>query len=98
MQKDRKNKELLSTERRRFLKLGAGFGITAAMVALSQNALGSEEASDQIGRKETELKAAAEHTMILGTAYAPGVSRSYPIMQLDFKENIQNASLGRIYV
>jgi TRAP-type C4-dicarboxylate transport system substrate-binding protein len=34
----------------------------------------------------------------LGTAYAPGVSRSYPIMQLDFKENIQNASLGRIYV
>ena len=98
MQKDCKNKEPLSTERRRFLKLGAGFGITAAMVALSQNALGSEEASDQIGRKETELKAAAEHTMILGTAYAPGVSRSYPIMQLDFKENIQNASLGRIYV
>ena len=85
-------------ERRRFLKLGAGFGITAAMVALSQNALGSEDASIQIGRKETELKAAAEHTMILGTAYAPGVSRSYPIMQLDFKENIQNASLGRIYV
>ena len=98
MQKDSKNKELLSTERRRFLKLGAGFGITAAMVALSQNALGSEDASDQIGRKETELEAAADHTMILGTAYTPGVSRSYPIMQLDFKENIQNASLGRIYV
>jgi TRAP-type C4-dicarboxylate transport system substrate-binding protein len=78
--------------------LSAGFGITAAMVALSRNALGSEEVSDNIGRKESELKAAAQHTMILGTAYAPGVSRSYPIMQLDFKENIQNASLGKIYV
>ena len=98
MQKDCKDKVLTSTERRRFLKLSAGFGITAALVALSRNALGSEEAADQIGRKETELEAAAEHTMILGTAYAPGVSRSYPIMQLDFKENIQNASLGKIYV
>ena len=98
MQKDCKNKALTSTERRCFLKLSAGFGITAAMVALSRNALGSEEAADQIGRRETDLEAAAEHTMILGTAYAPGVSRSYPIMQLDFKENIQNASLGKIYV
>ncbi len=98
MQKDFKDKGLTSTERRRFLKMAAGFGITSAMVALSKNALGSEEASVQIGRKETELKAAAEHSMILGTAYAPGVSRSYPIMQLDFKENIQNTSQGKIYV
>lgn len=98
MQKDIKNKRLPSSERRRFLKLSASYGITAAVVAMSQNALGSEEVSDNIGRKESELKAAAQHTMILGTAYAPGVSRSYPIMQLDFKENIQNASLGKIYV
>lgn len=98
MQKDRKDKALTSTERRRFLKLSAGFGITAAMIALSKNALGSEEASVQIAHKETELKAAAEYTMILGTAYSLGVSRSYPIMQLDFKENIQNTTLGKIYV
>ena len=90
MQNNFKDKGLTSTERRRFLKMAASFGITSAMVALSKNALGSEEASVQIGRKETELKAAAEHSMILGTAYALGVSRSYPIMQLDFKENIQN--------
>ena len=98
MQKDCKDKALTSTERRRFLKLSAGFGITAAMIALSKNALGSEEASVQIAHKETELKAAAEYTMILGTAYSLGVSRSYPIMQLDFKENIQNTTLGKIYV
>lgn len=98
MQKNFIDKGLTSSERRRFIKLSAGFGITAAIVALSKNVLSSEETSVQIARKETELKAAAEHIMILGTAYAPGVSRSYPIMQLDFKENIQNASLNKIYV
>jgi TRAP-type C4-dicarboxylate transport system substrate-binding protein len=98
MEKDSKQTGLTSTERRRFLKLGAGFGVTAAMVALSKGALGSEEASAQVVRQEAELMAASEHSMILGTAYAPGVSRSYPIMQLDFKENIQNTSRGKIYV
>jgi len=102
MQKDFKkdfiDKDLSSNERRQFFKLSASFGITAAMIALSKNALGSGEASTRIARNETELKAAAEHTMILGTGYTLGVSRSYPIMQLDFKENIQNASQGKIYV
>ncbi len=36
--------------------------------------------------------------MTVATAYILGASRSYPIMQLDFKENIQNMSNGRIYV
>jgi len=98
MEKDCKKTGLTSSERRRFLKLSASFGVTAAMVALSRSALGSEEASAQVVRKEAELKAAAAHTMILGTAYPIGVSRSYPIMQLDFKENIQNTSKGAIYV
>ncbi|UCD78022.1 MAG: TRAP transporter substrate-binding protein [Desulfobacterales bacterium] len=98
MENECKQTGLTSTERRRFLKLSAGFGVTAAMVALSKGALGSEEASALVVRKEAELKAAATYSMILGTAYAPGVSRSYPIMQLDFKENIQNTSRGKIYV
>jgi TRAP-type C4-dicarboxylate transport system substrate-binding protein len=68
------------------------------MVAFSKKAVGQEQDADLVVRKEAELKAAADHTMILGTAYAPGVSRSYPIMQLDFKENIQNTSRGKIYV
>ena len=98
MQKDLEDKQLSSVERRRFLDLSVRFGITAAIIALSKNALGSEEAASQVARKETALRDAAEHTLIFGTAYAPGVSRSYPIMQLDYKENIQNASLGKIYV
>jgi TRAP-type C4-dicarboxylate transport system substrate-binding protein len=98
MEKDRKKIGLISSERRRFLKVSACLGVTSAMVALSRSASGSEESSAQVVRKEAELKAAAAHTMILGTAYPIGVSRSYPIMQLDFKENIQNTSKGAIYV
>ncbi|MEM8826657.1 MAG: TRAP transporter substrate-binding protein, partial [Pseudomonadota bacterium] len=41
---------------------------------------------------------AAKHTMTVATAYILGASRSYPIMQLDFKENVQNATRGQIYV
>jgi TRAP-type C4-dicarboxylate transport system substrate-binding protein len=36
--------------------------------------------------------------MTIGTAYAMTADRSYPIMQLDFKENIQNATDGKVYV
>jgi TRAP-type C4-dicarboxylate transport system substrate-binding protein len=36
--------------------------------------------------------------MIIATAYVLGASRSYPILQLDLKENIQNATAGKVYV
>jgi TRAP-type C4-dicarboxylate transport system substrate-binding protein len=36
--------------------------------------------------------------MIIATAYVLQADRSYPIMQLDFKENIQNATDGKVYV
>ena len=36
--------------------------------------------------------------MVIATAYVLGASRSYPIMQLDLKENIQNATNGKVYV
>jgi hypothetical protein len=47
---------------------------------------------------ESEREAAAEHVMTIATAYILGASRSYPIMQLDLKENIQNATNGKVYV
>jgi TRAP-type C4-dicarboxylate transport system substrate-binding protein len=36
--------------------------------------------------------------MTMATAYVLGASRSYPLMQLDMKENIQNATQGKVYV
>jgi TRAP-type C4-dicarboxylate transport system substrate-binding protein len=90
--------ELQSAERRNFLKLTATGGFTAAMVAGAAGMLWSTEAVAQTQAEEREREAAADHTMTLATAYVLGASRSYPIMQLDLKENIQNATGGKVYV
>jgi TRAP-type C4-dicarboxylate transport system substrate-binding protein len=44
------------------------------------------------------LKLAGTGGFAAATAYVLGVSRSYTIMQLDLKENIQNATNGKVYV
>ena len=87
-----------SAERRRFLEITGKFGFTAAAVAAAAGTLGSSEASAQSAREERDREDAAEHVMTIATAYILGASRSYPIMQLDFKENIQNMTRGKVYV
>jgi TRAP-type C4-dicarboxylate transport system substrate-binding protein len=87
-----------SAERRNFLKLSAAGGFTAALVAGAAGTLWSTEAAAQTANEERDREKAAEHTMTIATAYVLGASRSYPIMQLDLKENIQNATNGKVYV
>jgi TRAP-type C4-dicarboxylate transport system substrate-binding protein len=90
--------ELASVERRNFLKLASTGSFTAALVAGAAGTLWSTEASAQSAGEEREREKAAEHVMTLATEYVIGTSRSYPMMQLDVKENLQNASNGKIYV
>ena len=90
--------ELQSAERRNFLRLTSTGAFTAAVVAGTAGTLWSDEAAAQTAKEEKERERAAAHRMIVATAYVLGASRSYPIMQLDFKENIQNATNGKIYV
>lgn len=89
---------LKSAERRNFLKLAGAGGFTAALVAGAAGSLWSTEAAAQTATEERDREAAAEHTMTIATAYVLGATRSYPIMQLDLKENIQNATNGKVYV
>ncbi|NRB33818.1 MAG: TRAP transporter substrate-binding protein DctP [Rhodobacteraceae bacterium] len=96
MDKDRK--ELASAERRNFLKLAGTGSFTAALVAGAAGTLWSSEAAAQTAKEEGDREKAADHIMTVATAYVLGASRSYPIMQLDLKENIQNATNGKIYV
>ena len=93
-----KSDELKSAERRNFLKLAGTGSFTAAVVAGAGGALWSDEASAQTANEEREREAAAEHVMTLATAYVLTADRSYPIMQLDLKENVQNATDGKVYV
>jgi TRAP-type C4-dicarboxylate transport system substrate-binding protein len=90
--------ELASVERRNFLKLASTGSFTAALVAGAAGTLWSTEANAQSAGEEREREGAAEHVMTLATEYVIGTSRSYPMMQLDVKENLQNASNGKIYV
>lgn len=95
---DIEKKEIIDAERRNFLKLSASGAFTAAVVAGVAGTLASPEAVAQTAKEERQREKAADHTMIIATAYVLGASRSYPIMQLDLKENIQNATNGKIYV
>ncbi|MGB3689558.1 MAG: TRAP transporter substrate-binding protein [Jannaschia helgolandensis] len=92
------NAHLYSAERRNFLKLAGAGSFTAALVAGAAGALWSTEATAQTANEERDREAAAEQVMTIATAYVLGATRSYPIMQLDLKENIQNATGGKVYV
>lgn len=98
MTKRNEVQEIQNFERRQFLKAAAAGGFTAAVVAAAAGTLGSDEAIAQTAKEERERKKAAKHTMTVATAYVLGASRSYPILQLDLKENIQNATAGKVYV
>lgn len=92
------DRELASAARRNFLKLTSAGGFTAAMIAGAGGFLWSSEATAQTANEERARENAADHVMTVATAYVLGASRSYPIMQLDLKENIQNATNGKVYV
>lgn len=96
--KDQPDDQMARASRRNFLKLTGGGAFTAAMVAGAAGMLWSDAAVAQTRAEETEREKAAEFTMVIATEYVLGASRSYPLMQLDLKENIQNTTNGRVYV
>ncbi len=95
-----KDYEIKSEDRRRFMELSAKFGFTAAALALTKGFIGAStaEAAAVTSNEEKERQNSAKYTMNVATAYRLGASRAYPIMQLDFKENVQNATNGQVYV
>ncbi|MEM0989553.1 MAG: TRAP transporter substrate-binding protein [Pseudomonadota bacterium] len=95
---EKTKREIESVERRNFMKLAGTGAFTTAVVAAAAGTLSSTEALAQTAKEEREREDAAEHVMTIATAYVLGATRSYPIMQLDLKENIQNATNGKVYV
>lgn len=90
--------ELRSEERRRFFELTAKFGFTAAVVAAGAGTLLSDEASAQTAQEEKERESAAKIKITLATEYRIGTTRSYPVIELNVKENLQNFTTGKMYV
>ena len=98
MTKEHDDTEIVRESRRNFLKLTSGGAFTAAVMLGAGGMLWSSEAAAQTRAEEAEREKAAEFTMVIATEYVLGASRSYPLMQLDLKENIQNTTNGRVYV
>lgn len=90
--------EQLQAERRRFLGAAGKFGFTTAVVAGAGGALFSQKALAQTAQEEQQRQRTAKVTMTIATEYRIGASRWYPLMQLNLKENIQNATNGYVYV
>jgi TRAP-type C4-dicarboxylate transport system substrate-binding protein len=84
--------------RRRFFQLTKTYGYTAALMTAVGASVFTEEAVAQTVKEERERKKAAKATMNLATEYVIGATRYYPIMQLNFKENVQNLTNGEVYV
>ncbi|MCB1366061.1 MAG: TRAP transporter substrate-binding protein [Rhodobacteraceae bacterium] len=87
-----------SRQRRDFLKLAGTAGFTVAAVAAGAGILGVAPAEAQTRAEESEREAAAKYVMTIATAYRLGTTRTFPVMQLQLKENIQNATRGQVYV
>ena len=87
-----------SMDRRRFLQLTRTYGYTAVAVTALGGAFFTEEAVAQTAKEEKQRRKAAKSTMNLATEYVIGATRYYPIMQLNFKENVQNLTNGDVYV
>ena len=72
-----------------FLELAGKGSFTAPMVAGATGVLSSSEAVAQTAAEERKREKEAAHVMTVATACVLGASRSYPILQLDLKENFQ---------
>jgi TRAP-type C4-dicarboxylate transport system substrate-binding protein len=90
--------EQIAQERRRFLQVARASGFTVAALAAAGGSLFSKAAVAQTRNEEEDRQKQAKHVMTVATAYVLGASRSYPILQRDFKENVQNATRGKVYV
>ncbi len=89
---------LESSERRDFIETTAKLGFTAAILSAAGCLTVSCKEIAAVLEDEKKSEKQAKVIMYIATAYRLGASRSYPIMQLDFKENIQNFSNNEIYV
>lgn len=92
------NIALASPQRRRFLQVAERYGFTTAVLASSGGFLWSDSAVAQTADDESAKQKAAKHNMIFATEYKLDSFKTYPIMQEAFKENLQNATKGALYV
>ena len=85
-------------DRRRFLYASARYGFGAAVVAASHGLLFDDQALAQVAADEAAKEAAAKVKMQFATEYKIEDYIKYPVMQAKFKENVEAATKGEVFV
>jgi len=84
--------------RRRFLAASGGYGFTAAAMAAFGGTLWNDRALAQGAADEAAKQKAAKVTMLFATEYKVEDWAVYAVPQAQFKQNLEAASRGAIYV
>ena len=84
--------------RRRFLETSGRYGFTAAVMASFGGMLWNDRALAQGAADETAKQKAAKVTMLFATEYKVEDWAVYAVPQAQFKQNLEAASRGAIYV
>lgn len=98
MTNHKQNDTLQSAERRRFFEVTKRYGFTTAVLAATGGFLWSNPEVAHAAGDEAAKAKAAKHTMLFGTEYKADAFHTYPIMQTQFKENLETMSKGEVYV
>jgi TRAP-type C4-dicarboxylate transport system substrate-binding protein len=88
----------VSIERRQFLEVTARYGFATAVLAGMQGLLFDNSAVAQLAADEAAKEAAAKVKMQFATEYKLEDFVKYPVMQGKFKDNVETASKGEIFV
>ncbi len=92
------NQPVPSPDRRRFLEIAGRYGFGTAVLAATSGLLWDNRAVAQTAADEAAKQKAAKTTMIFATEYKIEDYVRYPVMQARFKENVEAATKGQIYV
>lgn len=88
----------LHLERRRFVEASSRYGFGVAVLASLGGFLHSRNALAQAAADEAKKQKAAKQTMVFATEYKLEDFVKYPVMQAAYKDNVERASKGEIYV
>jgi len=85
-------------QRRLFLQAASRYGFTTAVLAATGGYLGVNAELARAADDEAAKEKAAKHSMIFATEYKLDAYDTYPIPQVQFKNNLEKLTNGAVYV
>lgn len=98
MSRQGKDRNAATPERRRFFEVVGRYGFTTAIMALTGGYLWSDAELAHAADDEAAMEKGAKHVMLFATEYKNEDYKTYPIMQTQFKENLQKLTGNAVYV